>query len=410
MPPLRKIVSPAPTSRAARRPIVLFSDAWRPAASRKGGSARIRRARIAPPWVRSRTPRPSSSSRSRRIVTSETRRVTSASIETRTDERSLDERLDQPVSFRGKRLLLHACPFRVARSRSNGSSGMTEQERVCSFPTVNARPARSAYDPRERTEPEAERARLALVKQIPNPQGSPGAGARPPSGADRRRRGARPGRRVRAGARAPADRGRGGEVTVLSMGPEEVGERRPAGAGDGRRRRGPRHGSGAPRRRRPGDRARARRRDRTRTVRPVVAGAESTDGYTGTVPVTVAELLGVPSVTAVRSLEVAERGDPGGAPDRDGHRSRVVCPLPALVTVTAGATEPRYPSLKGIMGAKQKPLERLSLADLGISPDAVAPRSGGLGRRCGAEGRGRGDRRGRRGLADRRAARQAKAI
>ena len=51
----------------------------------------------------------------------------------------------------------------------------------------------------------------------------------------------------------------------------------------------------------------------------------------------------------------------------------VSCPLPALVTVTAGATEPRYPSLKGIMGAKQKPLERLSLADLGISPGDVAP-------------------------------------
>jgi len=47
--------------------------------------------------------------------------------------------------------------------------------------------------------------------------------------------------------------------------------------------------------------------------------------------------------------------------------------LPLLVTVTAGATEPRYPSLKGVMAAKQKPLERLSLADLGMSADQVAP-------------------------------------
>ncbi len=45
----------------------------------------------------------------------------------------------------------------------------------------------------------------------------------------------------------------------------------------------------------------------------------------------------------------------------------VECPLPALVTVTAGANEPRYPTLKGIMQAKQKPMENLSLADLGIS-------------------------------------------
>ena len=48
-------------------------------------------------------------------------------------------------------------------------------------------------------------------------------------------------------------------------------------------------------------------------------------------------------------------------------------PLPALVTVTAGATEPRYPSLKGVMAAKQKPVETLGLADLGLSPDDAQP-------------------------------------
>jgi electron transfer flavoprotein beta subunit len=42
-------------------------------------------------------------------------------------------------------------------------------------------------------------------------------------------------------------------------------------------------------------------------------------------------------------------------------------------TVTAGATEPRYPTLKGIMGAKKKPLDTLSLADLGLGPADVAP-------------------------------------
>jgi electron transfer flavoprotein beta subunit len=43
------------------------------------------------------------------------------------------------------------------------------------------------------------------------------------------------------------------------------------------------------------------------------------------------------------------------------------CPLPAVVTVTAGAVEPRYPSLKGIMQAKPKPVDRPSLQDLGLS-------------------------------------------
>jgi electron transfer flavoprotein beta subunit len=51
----------------------------------------------------------------------------------------------------------------------------------------------------------------------------------------------------------------------------------------------------------------------------------------------------------------------------------VESPLPAVVTVTAGANEPRYPTLKGIMQAKQKPLERLSTADLELSPDEVRP-------------------------------------
>ena len=53
----------------------------------------------------------------------------------------------------------------------------------------------------------------------------------------------------------------------------------------------------------------------------------------------------------------------------------VESPLPAVVTVTAGVVEPRYPSFKGIMAAKSKPVETLTVADLGID----AP--GGRGRR-----------------------------
>jgi electron transfer flavoprotein beta subunit len=98
----------------------------------------------------------------------------------------------------------------------------------------------------------------------------------------------------------------------------------------------------------------------------VVAGVESTDGYTGTVPVTVAELLGIASVTAVRRLEPS---DAGARIERMTERGYDVyeCPLPAVVTVTAGSVEPRYPSLKGIMQAKQKPVDRPSLLDLGLS-------------------------------------------
>lgn len=102
----------------------------------------------------------------------------------------------------------------------------------------------------------------------------------------------------------------------------------------------------------------------------VVAATESTDGYTGTVPVQLAELLGLPSVSFARHVEV---GATGLRVERqtEGGYDEVICPLPAVVTVTAGVVEVRYPSFKGIMGAKSKPVEQLGLADLGIDPAEV---------------------------------------
>jgi electron transfer flavoprotein beta subunit len=104
----------------------------------------------------------------------------------------------------------------------------------------------------------------------------------------------------------------------------------------------------------------------------VLTGVESTDGYTGTLPMTVAELLGVPAATFARKLDASEDGLRVERQTEAGY-DVVACAVPAIVTVTAGATEPRYPTLKGIMGAKQKPLEELSLADLGLSAGDVAP-------------------------------------
>ena len=104
----------------------------------------------------------------------------------------------------------------------------------------------------------------------------------------------------------------------------------------------------------------------------VIAGAESTDGYTGTLPMSVAELLDLPAATFARRLEVVDDKVRIERPTEAGYDT-AESPLPALVTVTSGATEPRYPTLKGIMQAKQKPLERLTIADLGLSPEDVAP-------------------------------------
>jgi electron transfer flavoprotein beta subunit len=104
----------------------------------------------------------------------------------------------------------------------------------------------------------------------------------------------------------------------------------------------------------------------------VIAGVESTDGYTGTLPMTVAELLGIPSATFARGME-AKDGTIRIERQTEGGYEVVECALPALITVTAGVNEPRYPTLKGIMQAKQKPLEQLSVADLGLSADEVKP-------------------------------------
>jgi electron transfer flavoprotein beta subunit len=102
----------------------------------------------------------------------------------------------------------------------------------------------------------------------------------------------------------------------------------------------------------------------------VIAATESTDGYTGTMPVQLAELLGLPSVTFAKKVSVADGKVRVERQTETGY-DEVECTLPAVVTVTAGVVEPRYPSFKGIMAAKSKPLEQLTVADLGLDPSSV---------------------------------------
>ena len=97
----------------------------------------------------------------------------------------------------------------------------------------------------------------------------------------------------------------------------------------------------------------------------VLCATESSDGYTGTTPVQVAELLGLPSITFAKAVSIEGSGVKVSRQTEEGY-DEVAAPLPALVTVTAGVVEPRYASFKGIMAAKSKPLEILSVADLGL--------------------------------------------
>ncbi|MEJ7845271.1 MAG: electron transfer flavoprotein subunit beta/FixA family protein [Acidimicrobiales bacterium] len=102
----------------------------------------------------------------------------------------------------------------------------------------------------------------------------------------------------------------------------------------------------------------------------VLAATESSDGYTGTVPEQVAALLGLPSVTFAKEVTVVDGTLRVQRQTEEGYEE-VECPLPAVVTVTAGVVEPRYPSFKGIMAAKSKPVDQLTLGDLGIDAASV---------------------------------------
>jgi len=102
----------------------------------------------------------------------------------------------------------------------------------------------------------------------------------------------------------------------------------------------------------------------------VLAATESSDGYTGTVPEQIAALLDLPSITFAKHVEAAD-GTVKVQRQTELGFDECESPLPALVTVTAGVVEPRYPSFKGIMAAKSKPLDQVSVADLGLESSSV---------------------------------------
>ncbi len=103
-----------------------------------------------------------------------------------------------------------------------------------------------------------------------------------------------------------------------------------------------------------------------------LAGVDTSDGGAGVVAPGVAALAGLPFLSYAASIE----------PDMTGRTVRVrritpagydllEAPMPALISGTQALGEPRYPSLKGIMAARSKTIETLTLADLNIDPATV---------------------------------------
>lgn len=104
----------------------------------------------------------------------------------------------------------------------------------------------------------------------------------------------------------------------------------------------------------------------------VLAGKQAVDEDNAQVGVRVAELLNVPEVNSVIKLELSEdKKSARCTREVDGDRDIAVTSLPAVITTQQGLNEPRYPSLKGIMGAKKKPIKDWKAADIGIDPGTV---------------------------------------
>ncbi|KFF59331.1 electron transfer flavoprotein subunit beta [Cryobacterium sp. MLB-32] len=99
----------------------------------------------------------------------------------------------------------------------------------------------------------------------------------------------------------------------------------------------------------------------------VIAGTESTDGATGAIPAMLAERLDLAQLTFLSTVVVDGDIVSGSRAVEDGSLD-VRAHLPAIISMTEQAPDPRFPTFRGIMGAKKKPLTTLSAADLGLEP------------------------------------------
>ncbi len=102
----------------------------------------------------------------------------------------------------------------------------------------------------------------------------------------------------------------------------------------------------------------------------VICATESSDSYSGIVPQQLAYFLGIPALTFARQVSVEGTTLTIHRQSETGY-SVVMAELPALVTVTSGINEPRYPQLKGIMAARKIEIATLTAADLGLGGDQV---------------------------------------
>ena len=104
----------------------------------------------------------------------------------------------------------------------------------------------------------------------------------------------------------------------------------------------------------------------------VLCGKVATDDNTGQVGPALAELLGIPHISGATTLEVDDDAKKATATrEVEGGFMRMEVPIPAVITAEKDLNAPRYPSLPGIMKAKTKPVDKKDVASLGMDPSSV---------------------------------------
>jgi electron transfer flavoprotein beta subunit len=101
-----------------------------------------------------------------------------------------------------------------------------------------------------------------------------------------------------------------------------------------------------------------------------IAGSEATDARGSVVPAALAEILGVPQLTQIRKLDIDGTSITAERRTDTGYE-KIEASTPAVVSVIEKINDPRYPSFKGIMAAKSKPIEVKALSDIGVDAGEV---------------------------------------
>ncbi len=110
----------------------------------------------------------------------------------------------------------------------------------------------------------------------------------------------------------------------------------------------------------------------------VLAGLQTDDNGSGQTGVILAENLGLPHTSIVMEIEKLDNGIKVKRELESGWFQWIELPLPALLTIQSGINQIRYATIKGIMMAKKKEVKELALSDLGLSGADVAAGSTGL--------------------------------